>query len=84
MSSSKSLWIELKRMNPSNKITTNTIDNANYPADIADIFINKYKSMYNSVPTDPHELSYLNKRINANINAADYSIIHITPCLIKH
>jgi len=82
MSSSKCLWRELKHINPNTNNISCTVDNATNPSDIAEIFVNKYRTLYNSVPTDTHELSDLTKQINANINMDDYSRIRITPGLI--
>jgi hypothetical protein len=83
VSSSKSLWRELKSINPSNRINACIVDNATSPADIADLFVSKYRTLYNSVPTSMDELHGLSNEINNNINVHDWNRIKILPDSIK-
>ena len=45
------MWGELKRMNPKGKYLSKVVDGINNDADIANMFADKYRSLYQSVPT---------------------------------
>ena len=64
---SKDMWGELKRMNPKGKYLSNVVDGINNDADIANMFADKYRSLYQSVPTSDLEMDSLISIINARI-----------------
>ena len=64
---SKDMWGELKRMNPKGKYLSNVVDGINNDADIANMFADKYRSLYQSVPTSDLEMDSLIGMINASI-----------------
>ena len=47
--------------------------------DISQLFLEKYRSLYNSVPTDENELNSFRDVIDGNITEQ----IHITPDIIR-
>ena len=61
------MWGELKRMNPKGKYLSNVVDGINNDADIANMFADKYRSLYQSVPTSDLEMDSLISMINARI-----------------
>ena len=44
-------------VNPSSKKVADTIDQSSGPAYISKLFLDKYKSLYNRVPTDDSEMA---------------------------
>ena len=51
VTNSSQFWSELKKINPSHRISTLEIDNAVGKVEIAELLAEKYKYLYNSVPT---------------------------------
>ena len=61
------MWGELKRINPKGKYLSNVVDGINNDADIANMFADKYRSLYQSEPTSDLEMDSLIGMINARI-----------------
>ena len=59
LGNSKNFWTEIKKINPTGKAISNSIGGANGAKDITKLFLEKYRSLYNSVPTDENELNSL-------------------------
>ena len=53
---SRDLWSEVKRMKGRSRKSACTIDGVNGDKDIADIFSEKYNTLYNSVPFDKDDM----------------------------
>ena len=79
LGNSKNFWTEIKKINPTGKAISNSIGEANGAKDISKLFLEKYRSLYNSVPTDENELNSLHDVIDSNINEQ----IYITPDIIR-
>ena len=62
------LWDEVKKITRSNCKLPSTIDGQNDPADITNIFSDKYKSLYNSVGYKTDEMRILNETIEKLID----------------
>ncbi len=62
-----SLWDEVQRVLPSNKLSPTEIDGASEPLGIAEVFADKYDTLYQSVPTDEEELDGIRKQLSENI-----------------
>ena len=81
ISDSNKFWREVKRLKTTSKAIANCIDEANGAEEISNVFYEKYRMLYNSVPTDAHELDDLHNTISndvvPNIN------VFITPAIIK-
>ena len=45
-------WKELSKLNPTNKVSSNQIDDASGSIEISKLFHDKYRLLYSSVPTD--------------------------------
>ena len=75
-------WIELKKINPSHRISTLKIDNAVGKVEIAELLAEKYKYLYNSVPTMESELYEINSTIKNHITNVDVNVA-ITPHIIE-
>ena len=52
-------WKELSELNPTNKVSSNQIDDAGGSIEISKLFYDKYWLLYSSVPTDTKELDDL-------------------------
>ena len=61
------MWGELKRMNPKGKYLSNVVDGISNDAEIANMFADKYRSLYQSVPTSDLEMDSLTGMINAHM-----------------
>ena len=79
---SSQLWSELKKINPSHRISTLKIDNAVGKVEIAELLAEKYKYLYSSVPTTESELPEINSTIKHHITNVDVYVV-ITPHIIE-
>ena len=73
-------WKELSKLNPTNKVSSNQIDDASGSIEISKLFHYKYRLLYSSVPTDTEELDDLHNDINNGITPNDH--VMITPLLL--
>ena len=53
-------WKELKKINPITKCTTEVMDQVNGNANITELLVKQYKTLYNSVKTSENEYCELN------------------------
>ena len=60
-------WAEIKRILGYHSSLPNTVDGVQGGSNIADIFQEKYKSLYNCVSYDTHQMAALLKETNLNI-----------------
>ena len=74
---SKNFWTEIKKINPTSKAISSSIGEANGAKDISKLFLEKYRSLYNTVPTDENELKSLRDVIDSNITEQIYIILDI-------
>lgn len=81
MSRTKVFWTETKKINPTNKVISNTIGNANGYEEISKLFFEKYSLLYNSVPTSEEELSNIRKIMDNTIVPCEQ--VYVTPDIIK-
>ena len=79
---SSQFWSKLKKINPSHRISTLKIDNAVGKVEIAELFVEKYKYLYNSVPTTESERYEINSTIKTYITNVDVDVA-ITPHIIE-
>ena len=71
--------MEIKMINPVGKAISNSIGKANGAKYISKLFLEKYRSIYNSVSTDVNELKSVCDVIDSNITEQ----IYITPDIIR-
>ena len=64
---------KIKKIKSSNKNLPNIVDDCNNDSDIADVFANKYKDLYGSVPFCTNDIDKLKNTINELIEANDYN-----------
>ena len=69
---STNFWREIKKINPANKLSTTTMDNANGDNEITSLLVNKYETLYSSVPTDDNEMNQLHLIINEGLVSQHY------------
>ena len=82
ISNSNDFWREIKKINPANKVTTCVMDNVKGDTNITNIFFNKYKSLYNSVPTSDSDMLDLYTAVNEGVNLHQLQNIVVTPEII--
>ncbi len=80
------MWRELKKINPSRCNIPTTVDDACNAPDIAELFMSKYETLYNSVPTSDDELDDITRLINNGVVNESYdnikfSVDVITKCI---
>ena len=78
---SKDFWQEIKKINPNARLTSNTIDEANGASEISKLFFNKYRSLYNRVPTSDDEVRALRDVLNQSIDPSGNLSVSITPTI---
>ncbi len=79
-----SFWKEIKNINPVNKILPNVVDNKQGTSDIIKVFVNKYQSLYTSVPTNDIELcSIYIKYMSLLYNYVKHDVQCITPSTVS-
>ena len=76
LGNSKNFWTEIKKINSTGKAISNSIGEANGAKDISKLFLEMYRSLYNSVPTDENGLNSLRDVIDSNITEQIYSALH--------
>ena len=64
---STNFWREIKKINPASKLSTTIMDNANGDKKITSLLVNKYETLYSSVPTDDNETNKLPLIINEGL-----------------
>ena len=80
---SASFWQEIKKLNPNNSILPDIVDNANTDEDITNVFKEKYKEIYTSVPTDDMELETISQDINNLVlTSSNNDSCYITPSIV--
>ena len=75
-------WREIKKINPANKLSTTIMDNANGDKEITSLLVNKYETLYNSVPTDDNEMNQLHLIINEGLVSQQLQGMVVTPSII--
>ena len=81
ISNSTIFWKEIRKLNPTSKTISNNIDDANGPLEISNLFYEKYRCLYNSVPTSTNELNDLHHTISNGIMST--TDVFITPTIIR-
>ena len=67
---SREFWTELKKINTTSKVISSSIGSANGSTEITQLFYNKYRSLYISVPTDDNELREIHDVINSRLSTS--------------
>ena len=76
---SRDLWSEVKRMKGRSRKSACIIDGVNGDKDIADIFSDKYNTLYNSVPFDNDDMLRIRSTIDHRLQNTRCSGYVITP-----
>ena len=84
ISDSTNFWKEVNKLNPSSKVTTTILDNANGDEEITELLFTKYKTLYNSVPTNDTDLFRLHSIINSGIQINHLQGMAMNPSIIEH
>ncbi len=76
------MWHELKKINPTCRNISNTIDNACGAQEIADLFKSKYAKLYSSVPTSQQEMESIKSIVNIGVTNEHYDDVKLSPDVI--
>ena len=77
-------WSELNKISSVGKQISDTVGNASGSKEIAQLFHDKYKALYNSVSTSEDELRLLRETLSVKLSSANTSSLDlVTPDLIK-
>ena len=77
-------WSELNKISSVGKQISDTVGNASGSKEIAQLFHDKYKALYNSVSTSEDELRLLRETLSVKLLSANTSSLDlVTPDLIK-
>ena len=79
---STNFWRENEKINPANKLSTTIVDNANGDKEITSLLVNKYETLYSSVPTDDNEMNKLHSIINEGLVSQQLQGMVVTPYII--
>lgn len=74
-------WTEVRKMKGQHKVSTNTVDGATSQEDIADLFGEKYRKLYNSVSFNEIEMKTLVRDIESEIKS---KCCHGGSCKYEH
>ena len=81
----KMFWSEAAKISSADKQLNNIIGNASGPEAISQLFHEKYKTLYNSVPTSHSDLSNIKNTIVERLHPSEVSNLdRVTPELICH
>ena len=83
---SRDLWCESNKLRCSSNLMTCTIDGNNDSTSIADMFSDKYDTLYNSVPYDTNHIKLIEREIMSRVqkcNDESYNItVHVPDVVI--
>ena len=74
----RDLWAELKKMDENRNTLPSSINGLADDSEIASIFGNKYKTLYNSVPTSQEELNKIRNDIQDELSDNNYDEVNVT------
>jgi hypothetical protein len=74
-SDDRSFWKEVQNVNSKKRKTAPTIDSAVTDIGIANIFGDKYKTLYNSVPSNPHEMRSITSQLSEALSQTSTNAI---------
>ena len=73
----REFWKEIGHMQRSSKSVPTTVDNANNKHDIADLFFNKFKDLYNAKDHDTQAMECINMELTTRIRHCHNKLSHI-------
>ena len=79
---STNFWREIKIIISANKLSTTIMDNANGDKEITSLLVNKYETLYSSVPTDDNEMNKLHSIIDEGLVSQQLQGMVVTPSII--
>ena len=82
-SNSNTFWNDIKNLNAANKISPYCVDNINGPANIAELFKEKYSSIYTCVPTNDIEFHVIDNELSDRINCTTSIDYCISPTIVR-
>lgn len=76
----RDFWKEVKQFKQSHKTVTTIVDDAEDPQAIANLFYNKFKTVYTSVPYDQHEMNCLVSDIDNHVDVSNAMLTNDFEC----
>ena len=79
---STNFWREIKKINPANKLSTTIMGNVNVDKEITSLLVNKFETLYSSIPMDDNEMNKLHSIINEGLVSHQLQGMVGTPSII--
>jgi hypothetical protein len=77
---SRNFWNEVRKIKHAPKNLPSTIDAASIDSDIAEVFANTYKDLYNSVQCSADDLTEISDKIRSSIKSENTQYDHVVHC----
>ena len=74
----RDLWLETKKLTSIKMPSTHVVDGACSPEDISEVFVTKYETLFQSIPTDANDLQSIYRDIRAGVEYDDKCYSSIT------
>ena len=74
----RDLCIETKKLTSIKRPSTHVVDGACSPEDISEVFVSKYETLFQSIPTDANDLQSIYREIRAGVEYDDKCFSSIT------
>ncbi|ELT95268.1 hypothetical protein CAPTEDRAFT_213981 [Capitella teleta] len=74
----RSFWKEVQNVNPKKRKIALNIDSAVTDIGIANIFGHKYTTLYNSVPSNPHEMRSITSQLSETLSQTSMNAMTVT------
>ena len=74
----RDLWLETKKLTSIKRPSTHVVDGASSPEDISEVFVSKYETPFQSIPTDANDLESIYRDIRAGVEYDDKCYSSIT------
>ncbi len=79
---SKVFWRNLKNLNPVSKTLPIVVDKKQGASEISKVFVQKYQSLYTSVPTNDTERQSIHRELTCRLSCDSDIDCFVTPCII--
>ena len=74
----RDLWLETKKLTSIKRPSTHAVDGARSPEDISEVFVFKYETLFQSIPTYVSDLQSIYRDIKAGVEYDDKFYSSIT------
>ena len=81
-SDNTNFWKNVSYLNQANKSLPGVVDKASGCKQVSSVFLEKYKTIYTSVPTPDNDMAHITDKISNRISNTDCNI-NVTPDIIN-